>query len=134
MMVRRPIYNLHQSRQWLERSARRIPNCAQTFAKSPISFVQNVSPNFLVRGGGAYVWDVDGNRYTDMIMGLGPVILGHADAAVNEAAFRQMQQGMSFSLPAPAEVELAELLHEVIPCAEMVRFGKNGSDVTAAAV
>jgi len=134
MAARLPVYNLQQSRQWLERSARRIPNCAQTFAKSPLSFVQNVSPNFLARAEGAYVWDVDGQRYTDMIMGLGPVILGHADAAVNDAAFRQMQQGMSFSLPSPVEVELAELLYEIIPCAEMVRFGKNGSDVTAAAV
>ena len=67
-------------------------------------------------------------------MGLGPVILGHADPVVNEAATRQMSQGMGFSLPAPIEVELAELLCEIIPCAEMVRFGKNGSDVTSAAV
>ena len=58
---------------------------------------------------------------------------GHADAAVNAAAFRQMEEG-DFSLPHPLEVELAELLCELIPCAEMVRFGKNGSDATAAAV
>src|SRR4051812_2334137 len=114
---------LDQSRAWLARSAHRIPNCAQTFAKSPISFVQGVSPNFLSRAQGAYSWDVDGNRYIDLIMGLGPVILGHADAAVNDAALRQMEQGMSFSLPTTVEVELAELLCTLIPCAEMVRFG-----------
>jgi glutamate-1-semialdehyde-2,1-aminomutase len=130
-MTQRP---LSQSREWLERSARRIPGCAQTFSKAPISFVQNVAPNFLARGEGAYVWDVDGNRYIDYILGLGPVILGHADPAVNEAAARQMALGCSFSLPHTVEVEVAELLCGLIPCAEIVRFGKNGSDATAAAV
>jgi glutamate-1-semialdehyde aminotransferase len=125
---------LSQSRAWLARAAARIPSCAQTFSKSPISFMQSVSPNFLERAEGAYVWDVDGNRYIDFIMGLGPVILGHSDAAVNAAVFEQMRKGVSFSLPHPIEVEAAELLCEIIPCAEMVRFGKNGSDVTAAAV
>lgn len=80
------------------------------------------------------MWDVDGCQYIDYVLGLGPVILGHADAEVNAAAMAQMEQGTSFSLPHPLEVEVAELLCEVIPCAEMVRFGKNGSDVTAAAV
>jgi glutamate-1-semialdehyde-2,1-aminomutase len=125
---------LARSREWLERSARRIPGCAQTFSKGPISFVQNVAPNFLVRGKGPWVWDVDGNRYVDYILGLGPVILGHADPAVNDAAARQMALGVSFSLPHTVEVEVAELLCDLIPCAEMVRFGKNGSDATAAAV
>jgi glutamate-1-semialdehyde aminotransferase len=93
-----------------------------------------VLPNFLARAEGAYAWDVDGNRYIDYILGLGPVILGHADPTVNEAARRQLADGMAFSLPHPIEVRVAEALGERIPCAEMVRFGKNGSDVTAAAV
>jgi glutamate-1-semialdehyde aminotransferase len=118
----------------MKRAAQRIPGCAQTFSKGPLSFVQGVAPNFVRKARGPYVWDVDGNRYVDNILGLGPVILGHADPAVNAAAFRQMEQGASFSLPHPLEVELAELLCELIPCAEMVRFGKNGSDATAAAV
>ncbi len=111
-----------------------IPGGAQTFSKSPISFVQGVAPNFLTKGRGAFVWDIDGNRYIDYIMGLGPVILGHADPAVNEAVMDQIKDGVSFSLPHPLEVEVAQTLCEIIPCAEMVRFGKNGSDVTAAAV
>ena len=118
----------------MKRAAQRIPGCAQTFSKGPLSFVQGVAPNFVRKARGPYVWDVDGNRYIDNILGLGPVILGHADPAVNAAAFRQMEQGASFSLPHPLEVELAELLCDLIPCAEMVRFGKNGSDATAAAV
>src|SRR5258706_3276145 len=123
-----------QSEALLERAARRIPGGAQTFSKGPLSFVQGVAPNFVRKARGAFVWDVDGARYIDNIMGLGPVILGHADPAVNAAASRQMDDGSSFSLPHPLEVELAELLCELIPCAEMVRFGKNGSDATSAAV
>ena len=123
-----------QSRQWLERARKHIPGCAQTFSKSPASFVQGVAPNFLERAEGAYVWDVDGNRYIDYILGLGPVILGHGDPVVNKAVRNQLELGVSFSLPHRLEVELAELLCAIIPCAEMVRFGKNGSDVTAAAV
>jgi glutamate-1-semialdehyde aminotransferase len=126
--------NRQQSENWKERSLRRIPGGAQTFSKGPLSFVQGVLPNFLGRAEGPYVWDVDGNRYIDYILGLGPVILGHGDPAVNEAARRQLADGMAFSLPHPIEVEVAEALCERIPCAEMVRFGKNGSDVTAAAV
>lgn len=125
---------LEESDKWLRRSAERVPGCAQTFSKAPISFVQGVAPAFLERAKGAYVWDVDGNRYIDCIMGLGPAILGHSDDAVNEAVGRQIERGVAFSLPHPAEVQLSELLCEVIPCADMVRFGKNGSDVTAAAV
>ncbi len=125
---------LEESEKWLRRSARRVPGCAQTFSKAPISFVQGVAPAFLERAKGAYVWDVDGNRYIDCILGLGPAILGHSDDAVNEAVRRQIERGVAFSLPHPVEVELAELLCETIPCADMVRFGKNGSDVTAAAV
>ncbi len=99
-----------------------------------MSFVQGVAPNFLTRGQGAKVWDADGNSYLDYTMGLGAVILGHADRAVNEAASKQLADGLSFGLPHTIEVEVAELLRDRIPCAEMVRFGKNGSDVTAAAI
>jgi glutamate-1-semialdehyde 2,1-aminomutase/spore coat polysaccharide biosynthesis protein SpsF len=126
--------SLARSKEWLERSSRVIPGCAQTFSKSPISFVQGVAPNFLSRGQGATVWDVDENSYFDYTMGLGAVILGHADEAVNEAARKQLADGLSFGLPHTIEVEVAELLRDRIPCAEMVRFGKNGSDVTAAAI
>ena len=111
-----------------------IPSCTQTFSKGPTQFVQGVAPVFLERGHGCHVWDVDGNRFIDYSMGLGPVILGHNYPAVTEAAIRQMKDGVAFSLPHRLEVELAELLVEIIPCAEMVRFGKNGSDATSGAV
>jgi glutamate-1-semialdehyde aminotransferase len=96
--------------------------------------VQGVAPIFLQRGKGCLVWDVDGNEYIDYVQGLLPNILGYANEEVNQAATAQLAQGHSFTLPHPLEVELAERLVRLIPCAEMVRFGKNGSDATSGAV
>ncbi|MGB6773218.1 MAG: aminotransferase class III-fold pyridoxal phosphate-dependent enzyme, partial [Terriglobales bacterium] len=93
-----------------------------------------VSPVFLGKGKGCRVWDVDGNEYIDYIQGLLPNILGYAHEEVNAEVTEQLGQGHSFSLPHPLEVELAERLTRLIPCAEKVRFGKNGSDATSGAV
>ena len=113
---------------------RLIPGCSQTFSKAPSQFVQGVAPVFLESGKGSRVWDVDGNSYIDYAMALGPVILGHSYPAVNEAVKKALKKGSTFSMPHKMECELAELLSDVIPCAEMVRFGKNGSDATSGAV
>ena len=125
---------LKRSQEYLERARRVIPTCSQTFSKAPTQFVQGVAPVFLERGSGSHVWDVDGNEYIDCGMALGPIILGHNDPEVTAAAERQMEKGMSFSLPSPLEVELAEKLTGLIPCAQMAHFGKNGSDATSGAV
>lgn len=129
-----PNRSIAKSRAWLERAAKVIPSSSQTFSKGPTQFPQGVAPAFLQRAKGSHVWDVDGNEYIDYINGLGPTILGNDDAAVNEAVIKQVREGATFSMPHPLEVELAELLCEVIPCAEMVRYGKNGSDATAGCV
>jgi glutamate-1-semialdehyde 2,1-aminomutase/spore coat polysaccharide biosynthesis protein SpsF len=89
---------------------------------------------FLSKGKGCRVWDVDGNEYIDYIQGLLPNIFGYAHDEINAAVTAQLAQGHSFSLPHPLEVKLAERLTRLIPCAERVRFGKNGSDATAGAV
>jgi glutamate-1-semialdehyde 2,1-aminomutase/spore coat polysaccharide biosynthesis protein SpsF len=125
---------LDRSRELAARAAKVIPGSSQTLSKGPTQFVQGVAPTFLVRGRGSHVWDADGNEYIDYPMALGPIILGHAYPAVDEAVRRQLNQGVSFSLPHPLEIEVAERLAEMVPCAEMVRFGKNGSDATAGAV
>lgn len=129
--TKRPIV---QSQAWLERAKRVIPSCAQTFSKAYTQYVQGVSPIFLRRGKGCRVWDVDGNEYIDYVQGLLPNILGYAHEEVNAAAAAQLAEGHCFSLPHPLEVQLAERLTRLIPCAEMVRFGKNGSDATSGAV
>lgn len=125
---------LSRSNYWLERSDRVIPGAAQTYSKSWRHHIRGVTPIFLDRGKGAIVWDVDGNQYVDLIQGLLPNILGYAHEEVNRAAYERANEGHSFSLAHPLEVELAERLCKMIPCAEMVRFGKNGSDATAGAV
>ncbi len=89
---------------------------------------------FVDKAEGSRIWDVDGNEYIDYPMGLGSVILGHNYPATTQAIREQLEQGYSFSLMHPLEVEVSEQLRQLIPCAEMVRFGKNGSDVTAGAV
>jgi glutamate-1-semialdehyde aminotransferase/spore coat polysaccharide biosynthesis protein SpsF (cytidylyltransferase family) len=125
---------LAKSQEWLERAKQVIPGCAQTFSKGYTQYVQGVAPVFLQRGKGCRVWDVDGNEYIDYVQGLLPNILGYAHDEVNAAAAAQLEEGHSFSLPHPVEVQLAERLTRLIPCAEMVRFGKNGSDATSGAV
>jgi glutamate-1-semialdehyde 2,1-aminomutase/spore coat polysaccharide biosynthesis protein SpsF len=116
------------------KAERLIPSCTQTFSKGPTQFVQGASPVYLARGQDCYVWDVDGNKYIDYAMALGPIILGYNEPSVTEAVTRQVKEGTIFSLPHPLEIDVAELLTHLIPCAEMVRFGKNGSDATAGAV
>jgi len=91
-------------------------------------------PVIMQRGEGAYLFDVDGNRYIDFVNGLLAISLGYRDPDVDRAVRAQLERGITFSLATELEAELAELLVELVPCAEMVRFGKNGSDATTAAV
>jgi len=125
---------IEKSNAWLERAQKVIPGSAQTFSKGWNQHVRGVAPVFLAKGKGCRVWDVDGNEYVDYIQGLLPNILGYVHEEVNAAVTAQLGQGHSFSLPHPLEVELAERLTRFIPCAEKVRFGKNGSDATSGAV
>ena len=111
-----------------------IPSGTQTLSKAPSQFVFGVTPIFLEKGRGAYVWDVDGNKYLDYVMALGPITLGYDYPAITSAVIKQLHEGTIFTLPHPKETELAEMLIDTIPCAEMVRFGKNGADATSAAI
>ena len=125
---------LEKSKALLVCARKVIPSATQTFSKGPNQWAGNVSPNYLERGDGAWVWDVDGNKYLDYLMALGPIILGYNNTRVNEAVIKQLRNGAIFSQMHPLEVEVAEMVCELVPCADMVRFGKNGSDVTTAAV
>ena len=118
----------------LARALKSIPLGTQTFSKSFQQWPEGNAPLFLSHGRGGRVWDVDGNEYIDMVSGLLPVILGYCDPDVDAAIRRQLDRGISFSLATELEVELAERLIEIIPCAQSVRFGKNGTDATSAAV
>lgn len=111
-----------------------IPLGTQTASKGPNQYVLGVHPIYLKSGNGCIVKDVDGNKYIDHVCALGPIILGYNNKRTIKAVTRQLKKGSTFSLMHPFEVELAELLVDIIPCAEQVRFGKNGTDVTLAAV
>lgn len=130
----RPLPEIARSKALLERALRVIPCATQTLAKGPTQYVRGVAPSFLERGRGAYVYDVDGNKYLDFVMGLGPISLGYCHPAVDAAIRDQLDCGISFSQMHPLEVEVAERIHELVPSAEMVRFSKTGADVTSAAI
>ena len=123
-----------ESLSLLTRAERTIPLASQTFSKSRIQFPPRAAPLFLDSGKGGRVTDVDGNSYVDLVCGLLPVTLGYCDPDVDRAIGDQLAKGISLSLATRLEAELAERLVEIIPCAEMVRFGKNGTDATSAIV
>lgn len=123
-----------KSEALLERALKVIPLGAQTFSKSLTQYPYGVSPYFIVRGQGSHVWDADGNEYIDFINALASVTLGYNDPDVTAAVRGQLDQGVIFSLSHPVEMEVAERIVDMVPCAEMVRFGKNGSDATSGAI
>ncbi|MHA8106816.1 aminotransferase class III-fold pyridoxal phosphate-dependent enzyme [Aquirufa sp. 5-AUSEE-100C1] len=106
----------------------------QTLAKGPGQFSKGVSPIYLKKGKGARVWDVDGNEYIDFNMGIGPLSLGYCIPEIDSAIKEQLEDGITFSLMHPLEVEVAEKISQIIPNAEAVKFSKTGADVTSAAV
>ena len=111
-----------------------IPTTTQTLAKGPQQNIKGVAPKYLVKGKGSHVWDADGNEYLDFNMGIGPLSLGYAYDKVDEAIKKQLEDGITFSLMHPLEVEVAVLLNKIIPNAESIRYSKAGADVTSAAV
>jgi glutamate-1-semialdehyde 2,1-aminomutase len=126
--------NIERSEELLRRATGLIPSFTQTLAKGPTQYVRGVAPVYLQRGAGSHVWDVDGNEYIDMTMAVGPLSLGYAYSRVDRAIRAQLEDGITFSLMHPLEVEVAELIRSVVPGAEMVRYSKTGADVTSAAV
>ena len=123
------------ARSWelYERALEVIPMGTQTHSKAPRTALREVEPCFADRAKGCRIWDVDGNEYIDFRCALGPIILGYCFPAVDEAVRRQLDSGMVFSYAHPLEVEVAERLVEIIPCAESVRFLKTGGESMAAA-
>ena len=122
-----------KSKKLRQKSHGIIPGGCHTYAKGDDQYPE-LSPNFIVRGKGCHVWDVDGNEFIEYGMGLRSVTLGHAFEPVIEAAYAQMRLGNNFVRPGTIEIECAEAFLDMAPGAEMVKFGKNGSDATSAAV
>lgn len=125
---------IEKSNELYNRALGLIPSVTQTLAKGPSQYITGVAPKYLVKGKGANVWDADGNEYLDYNMGVGPLSLGYAYPRVDQAIKSQLEDGITFSLMHPLEVEVAELIKKVIPNAERIRFSKTGADVTSAAI
>lgn len=111
-----------------------IPGGCQTFSKSNANYPDTVSPFIIDSSKGAYITDLDGNRYLDMVMGLGAVTIGYSDPRIEKSVVNQLGKGVSASFSFEIEKKYAEKIVKHIPCAEKIRFGKNGTDVTSAAV
>ncbi|MFE5288480.1 glutamate-1-semialdehyde 2,1-aminomutase [Nocardia sp. NPDC056611] len=110
-----------------------VPGGAHTYARGADQYPEDMAP-ILVRGNGARVWDADGNEYVEYGMGLRSVTLGHGFAPVVEAVARTIADGVNFSRPTELELAAAEDFLSLVPGADMVKFAKNGSDTTTAAV
>ena len=123
-----------KSEAHLNRAELTIPLGSQTFSKSRTQYPVGISPLFIKKAKGCHVWDLDGNKYIDLVSALASVTLGYGDSRVNTAVRKQLRRGVSFSLPGTLEAEVAEMICHLVPSAEMVRFGKNATDVTTAAV
>ncbi len=123
-----------KSIQWLEKAKRYIPTASQTYSKSYRYYCEGAGPAFLEQGRDATVWDIDGNEYLDFVCGLGAITVGYNNREVNQAIEDQLRKGIAFSQPTILETQLAKRIVELVPCAEMVKFVKNGSDATTAAV
>ncbi|MFF9474065.1 glutamate-1-semialdehyde 2,1-aminomutase [Streptomyces roseolus] len=126
-------FTLPRSRAANERLHALIPGGAHTYAKGDDQYPEHLAP-VISHGHGAHVWDVDGNRYVEYGSGLRSVSLGHAHPRVLEAVRRELERGGSFVRPSVVEIDAAERFLATVPTADMVKFAKNGSDATTAAV
>ena len=126
--------SFEKSEALLAREVKVSPLAAQTFSKSYRYFCRGIAPSYMDHGEGCYIYDVDGNKFIDYMCALGPITVGYNIPEVNEAVINQVKKFSSGSLQSELEVELAEKLCEIVPCAEMVRFVKNGGDATTAAI
>jgi len=127
--------NTINSQAMQKRAKQRIPGMTQLLSKRPDQFSLGVWPGYYSKAKGVEVWDLDGNRYIDMsIGGIGANVLGYADDDVDRAVCKAIENGSSSSLNCPEEVELAELLCELHPWADKVRYARSGGESMAIAV
>lgn len=125
---------LEDSNRLLAEAKRLVPGLTQSLMKRPEMFAPGAFPVFVTRGQGALVEDADGQQFIDFITGLGTNMLGHNHPHVVEPIRKHLEEGILHSLPTPVEVSAAQVLVDMIPGAEQVRFFKTGADATSAAV
>jgi len=126
-------HRFDKSLELWSRAVQLIPGGSQTGSKRATAYALGAYPIYAERAEGARIKDVDGNWYIDYVSALGPITLGYCYPAVDEAIAQQLRKGIIYGLLSPLEVQAAELICETVPCAEMVRFLKGGSEATTAA-
>lgn len=123
-----------KSEAWLQCAEQAIPLGSQTFSKSRTQYPVGISPLFAKKAKGASIQDIDGNWYVDLVNSLAAITIGYGDRDISRAVKKQLSKGVIYSLPGTLEAKVASLIIELVPSAELVRFGKNGTDATSAAV
>ena len=123
---------MQRSKQAFEAAQRLIPGGVN----SPVRAFKSVggTPRFIERAEGPYIFDIDGNRYIDYVLSWGPMVLGHAEPAVIAAIQQQAVKGTSYGAPTELETELAQLVCDMVPSVEMVRFVNSGTEATMSAL
>lgn len=123
----------HQSKKYRTAIHQLIPGGAHTYSKGDDQFPEN-APAAISHGKGSYVWDVDGNKFLDCSMGLSSVSLGHAFTSVLDSIKEELEKGVNFQRPSYIEKEMAEAFLSIVPQHDRIKFSKNGSTLTTAAV
>jgi len=123
-----------ESERFFQKAIKRIPLASQTFSKSITQYPFGAAPLFMERARGSITVDIDGNEYVDLVASLGAITIGYADSGQIRSIKRQLKTGSIFSLPSKLEYQVADLLCQVIPSAQKVRFAKNGTDATSGAI
>lgn len=126
--------SLKKSFEYLEKSKKLIPSLTQTFSRAAYTFVEGSFPIYAKSAQGSHFIDVDDNEYIDYLCGLGPIVLGHRYPRVDEAIKKQLESGILFSLPHKLELDVSELICDMVPSAEMVKFSKTGSGSATGAI
>ena len=121
------------NKSYTERLEKLIPGGAHTYSRGSDQFPTN-APSILSKGKGAYVWSFDNSKFLDYGMGLRSVTLGYSNKEINESVIKELKKGNNLTRPSLTELEAAEKIIDLLPNAEMVKFAKNGSNVTTAAV
>ncbi|MEX2201078.1 MAG: aspartate aminotransferase family protein [Dongiaceae bacterium] len=127
---RRQPYSITRSQDHFKRALKRLP----LGVSSNFRYWGDDKTIYVKRGKGAYVWDIDDNRYIDYRLGYGPAILGHCHDAVDAAAHEAQQIGTIYALGTERELVVAELIHQMMPAAELVRFSNSGTEAVMAAL
>src|ERR1700730_18613362 len=127
------ITNFERSKVYRSKIHDLIPGGAHTYSKGDDQF-PTLAPAAIAYGKGAWVWDIDGNKYLDCSMGLTSVSLGHAFDFVNDRVKTEIDKGVNFQRPSVIEIEMAERFLKLIPHHDMIKFAKSCSGVPRAAV